>query len=408
MSLVVGRARAYQPDAHPDLARLPVRLRVLLGGPHVRAPGAYRRAGRGGQAASSGCKPREALLLRRQLLHQQAPGQGTARPDDPGEARTCRSSPRSGSTRSARTARSTTSCSTCCGTPGCRIVYLGLESVNPATLKEYHKESSVDDMAGGLEALANRGIKTHGMFVFGADSDTLESLDADGGLRHRARAEQRPVPGSDPAARHPADGPVRGRGPHLHQELESLRRAPRGLLAQADDPVRAAGGHCSRRTSASTRRGAMLAVKPKAPMYRKHQVEGYLISQGLGARAREPGLPARAQGVLRVRRRLRCRSTSGLPASSGSGDGHAASLSGAAASVTQRIPALLCEKVIDRIPWQSLSDREGDDAWPRSWPSRIRRAAWRRPRPPSTWAWPSRRWATGCSRSTWTPRATSP
>jgi radical SAM superfamily enzyme YgiQ (UPF0313 family) len=31
---------------------------------------------------------------------------------------------------------------------GCRIVYLGLESVNPATLKEYHKESSIDDMAG--------------------------------------------------------------------------------------------------------------------------------------------------------------------------------------------------------------------------------------------------------------------
>ena len=36
---------------------------------------------------------------------------------------------------------------------GCRITYLGLESVNPDTLKEYHKESSIDDMAGGLEAL---------------------------------------------------------------------------------------------------------------------------------------------------------------------------------------------------------------------------------------------------------------
>jgi len=58
---------------------------------------------------------------------------------------------------------------------GCRIVYLGLESVNPATLKEYHKESSVDDMKGGLEALANRGIKTHGMFVFGADADTPDN-----------------------------------------------------------------------------------------------------------------------------------------------------------------------------------------------------------------------------------------
>jgi radical SAM superfamily enzyme YgiQ (UPF0313 family) len=77
-------------------------------------------------------------------------------------------------------------------TAGCRIVYLGLESVNPATLKEYHKESSIDDMAGGLEALANRGIKTHGMFVFGADSDTTESLyhTADFAVEHGLNSAQ--------------------------------------------------------------------------------------------------------------------------------------------------------------------------------------------------------------------------
>ena len=117
---------------------------------------------------------------------------------------------------------------------GCRIVYLGLESVNPATLKEYHKESTHRRHGRRPGSPArNRGIKTHGMFVFGADSDTRESLAMTADFAAGARTEQRPVPGADPAARHPADGSVRGRRAHLHQELEPLRRAPRGLLAQA-------------------------------------------------------------------------------------------------------------------------------------------------------------------------------
>ena len=59
---------------------------------------------------------------------------------------------------------------------GCEYVYLGLESANPKTLAAFNKHQSVSDMAGGLAALNEYEIGTHGMFVFGADDDTPESL----------------------------------------------------------------------------------------------------------------------------------------------------------------------------------------------------------------------------------------
>jgi radical SAM superfamily enzyme YgiQ (UPF0313 family) len=54
---------------------------------------------------------------------------------------------------------------------GCWMVYLGLESVNQATLDGYDKSQSVDDIVFALKALHENGIKAHGMFVLGADSD---------------------------------------------------------------------------------------------------------------------------------------------------------------------------------------------------------------------------------------------
>jgi radical SAM superfamily enzyme YgiQ (UPF0313 family) len=59
---------------------------------------------------------------------------------------------------------------------GCFLVYLGLESANPETLKGFNKRQSVDDMAGGLAALRSYGIRSHGMFVLGSDNDTVESI----------------------------------------------------------------------------------------------------------------------------------------------------------------------------------------------------------------------------------------
>lgn len=58
----------------------------------------------------------------------------------------------------------------------CYILYLGLESVNPATLREYDKRQSVEEMVEALRILHEHGIMTHGMFVFGGDSDDVANL----------------------------------------------------------------------------------------------------------------------------------------------------------------------------------------------------------------------------------------
>jgi radical SAM superfamily enzyme YgiQ (UPF0313 family)/anti-anti-sigma regulatory factor len=54
---------------------------------------------------------------------------------------------------------------------GCKVVYVGVESVNPATLKAFHKGQKVEDIDRCLSELHKRGIKVHGMFIFGSDED---------------------------------------------------------------------------------------------------------------------------------------------------------------------------------------------------------------------------------------------
>jgi radical SAM superfamily enzyme YgiQ (UPF0313 family) len=161
---------------------------------------------------------------------------------------------------------------------GCRIVYLGLESVNPATLKEYHKESSIDDMAGGLEALANRGIHTHGMFVFGADSDTLESLGktADFASGHGLNSAQflclTPLPGTPQTAQFEAEGRIFTKNWSLydghHVVFWPKQMTPYELQMVTLD---------AHKRFYRARR--MFAINPDTPRYRKHQIEGYLISR---------------------------------------------------------------------------------------------------------------------------------
>jgi len=58
----------------------------------------------------------------------------------------------------------------------CIMLYLGLESVNPATLLEYNKKQSVEQIVEAIKILREYGIRAHGMFVFGADGDTAESI----------------------------------------------------------------------------------------------------------------------------------------------------------------------------------------------------------------------------------------
>jgi anaerobic magnesium-protoporphyrin IX monomethyl ester cyclase len=58
---------------------------------------------------------------------------------------------------------------------GCHRLALGFESVDQATLDSYAKSQTVEDIQHAIAALHRHGIKCHGMFVVGADSDTART-----------------------------------------------------------------------------------------------------------------------------------------------------------------------------------------------------------------------------------------
>lgn len=59
---------------------------------------------------------------------------------------------------------------------GCSVVYIGFESINPETLKSYNKQQTVEDIKNAIERFHHYGISIHGMFVFGGDTDTPETM----------------------------------------------------------------------------------------------------------------------------------------------------------------------------------------------------------------------------------------
>lgn len=58
---------------------------------------------------------------------------------------------------------------------GCHRLALGFESVDQATLDGYDKSQTVKDITTAIAALHRHDIKCHGMFVVGADSDTVRT-----------------------------------------------------------------------------------------------------------------------------------------------------------------------------------------------------------------------------------------
>lgn len=57
---------------------------------------------------------------------------------------------------------------------GCRIVFIGLESVNPKSLLFMNKRQSVDDIKRAITIFRDNGIMVHGMFILGSDTDTSD------------------------------------------------------------------------------------------------------------------------------------------------------------------------------------------------------------------------------------------
>jgi len=60
----------------------------------------------------------------------------------------------------------------------CTNLSIGFESVDPNTLKKINKKQTIEEIKDGIIAFNAKKISVHGMFVFGFDSDTPESLEA--------------------------------------------------------------------------------------------------------------------------------------------------------------------------------------------------------------------------------------
>lgn len=56
----------------------------------------------------------------------------------------------------------------------CDKLFIGIESVNPDTLKKYNKGQTIEDIESCMSRLNRHGIKTHGMYVIGSDDDTAD------------------------------------------------------------------------------------------------------------------------------------------------------------------------------------------------------------------------------------------
>jgi len=59
---------------------------------------------------------------------------------------------------------------------GCYTVFVGLESINPATLKAYNKAQDVDSIKECVINFHKFGIRVHGMFVFGSEEDHYQVI----------------------------------------------------------------------------------------------------------------------------------------------------------------------------------------------------------------------------------------
>ncbi len=59
---------------------------------------------------------------------------------------------------------------------GGSIAYVGLESINPATLEAYNKKQDIEDIRECIRRFHDHRMRVHGMFVLGSDEDTVQTV----------------------------------------------------------------------------------------------------------------------------------------------------------------------------------------------------------------------------------------
>ena len=178
---------------------------------------------------------------------------------------------------------------------GCRIVYLGLESVNPETLRALSQRVQHRRHVGGLAALHKRGNQNPRHVCLRRGHRYARITGQDRRLRGRTRPEQRPIlradaaPGTPQTAQFEAEGRIFTKNWSLYDGLHVVfwpKRMPDGSFRRPS------------RGSQNFYKGADFHIRHQGSIYRRYQLQGYLDQPGLGARGENREFMQRAQGVL--------------------------------------------------------------------------------------------------------------
>ncbi len=86
---------------------------------------------------------------------------------------------------------------------GGKMLHIGFESVNQATLEEYNKSLNIDETEKAIQTIKSKGFHIHGMFVIGSESDDIRTAQetVNFALKHNIDTIQLlilvPIPGSE-------------------------------------------------------------------------------------------------------------------------------------------------------------------------------------------------------------------
>jgi radical SAM superfamily enzyme YgiQ (UPF0313 family) len=86
---------------------------------------------------------------------------------------------------------------------GCHTLFIGMESVNPESLKDMKKQQTVEEISRAIRVLRKQSIHVHGMFVYGFDNDDWRTVKETVRFAKRARLSSTqfmiltPLPGSE-------------------------------------------------------------------------------------------------------------------------------------------------------------------------------------------------------------------